>query len=174
MRPLILFATLALAPISALAQNLQIPASDVGARITAASARIGEQVEWGPATCGEPQYLRGTCVWKLGPELSLTTHAYDPIHAAGGHGPSPNATIIITRWSFVDLHDGAMRKVFNQSCRALVATLLPDWPTAKVLTFTNALIDSPRPDRSAKAEGIEFAFYSYPGSITCEAQQANG
>ncbi|MGH1572441.1 hypothetical protein ACRAWG_19335 [Methylobacterium sp. P31] len=173
MRSSILSTAFALAQATAVAQNLNIPVGEVGARIATASARIGEHVDWGEATCGEPKQLPGTCVWDLGPRLSLTAHAYDPVFEAKGQGMSPNATIIITRWSRADLQDSAIRNAFDQSCRGLVAALLSDWPASKVVSFTSALIGSADKDRALRANGIEFAFYTYPGSVTCEAQLAN-
>ncbi|MGH1571030.1 hypothetical protein ACRAWG_10480 [Methylobacterium sp. P31] len=155
---------LAGAPASALGQNLSLPAADAGSRITEASARLGEHIDWEAASCGEPQHLPGTCGWKLGPRLSLTAHAY---------GSQPAATIIITRWMPVDLQDMTAREKFDQACRGLVAALLPDWPAAQVSAFTRALIGSAGRDRSANVEAIGFALYIYPGSITCEAQRAN-
>ncbi|MGH1574331.1 hypothetical protein ACRAWG_31380 [Methylobacterium sp. P31] len=173
MRTLALLAVLALAPVPALAQNLSIPISDVGRRIADASTRIGEHLDWGAGTCGEPKQQPGTCVWDLGPRLSLTAHSYDAIYEAKGEGLSSNATIIITRWSHVDLQDSATRDAFDQACRGLVAALRPDWPAAKVVSFTSALIGSADKDRGANANGIGFAFYALPGSVTCEAQLAN-
>ncbi len=76
-------------PVSALSQNLNLQVIDAGTRITAASTRIGEHIDWGEASCGEPLHLPGTCVWKLDRGLSLTAHAY---------GSQTDATIIITRW----------------------------------------------------------------------------
>jgi hypothetical protein len=160
----VLAVLLTVAPISAVGQNLSLPAADVGSRINEASARLGERIDWGAASCGEPQHLSGTCGWKLGPRLSLTAHAY---------GSQPAATIIITRWMPVDLRDITAREKFDQACRGLVAALLPNWPAAQVSAFTSALIGSAGRDRSANVEATGFALYIYPGSITCEAQRAN-
>ncbi|MET3415217.1 hypothetical protein [Methylobacterium sp. 1030] len=154
----------AIAPSSALGQHFGFPATDAASRINAASARLGEQIDWGTATCGEPQLSPGTCTWKLGPGLSLTAHAYDS---------QPAATIIITRWMSVDLRDIKARQKFDQACRGLIAALLPNWSAAQVSAFASGLIGSAERDRLANIEATGFALYVYPGSTTCEAQQAN-
>lgn len=161
---LVLFAALGLSPVSALGQHLEIPASEVGPRVAAASARFGEPVSSGVPTCGVPQHQPGTCSWKLGPQLSLTANAYDSQSAA---------TVIVIRWSHADPSDSATRKMFDQTCRGLVAALLPEWPAAKVAGFADELIGSAQRDRVANAEGIEFALYLFSGWTTCEAQLAN-
>ncbi|WP_267355718.1 MULTISPECIES: hypothetical protein [unclassified Methylobacterium] len=147
----------------ACAWDVGMPAAEVGARVTAASTRIGEHVDWGAGTCGEPKYLKGTCVWELGSQLSLTANTI---------GPQSAATMIVSRWSHFDMRDATTRKVFDQACRALVAALRPDWPAAKVAKFTSALIGPAKKDHEVKAEGIAFAFYTYPETLTCEAQPA--
>lgn len=148
---------------ASMAQSLGIKAADVGPRVTGASARIGERVDWGAGTCGEPKYLSGTCVWELGPQLSLTANTISSQSAS---------TMIVSRWSHFDLRDATTRKVFDQTCRALVAALRPDWPAAKVAKFTSALIGPAKKDHEVKAEGIAFAFYTWPETLTCEAQPA--
>ncbi|WP_139215762.1 hypothetical protein [Methylobacterium sp. UNC300MFChir4.1] len=152
------------APVSALSQNLNLPAVEAGTRITAASTRIGEHIDWGAGSCGEPVHLPGTCVWKLERGLSLTAHAY---------GSQTAATIIITRWMPVDLKDVSARVKFDQACRGLVAALLPSWQASQISAFASALIGSADKDRLANVEATGFALYIYPGSITCEAQRAN-
>ena len=161
MRILVLLAGLALAPQAVTAQTLSLPLPEVGPRLTAASSRIGDHVEWGAATCGGPKYLSGVCVWELGDRFSLTANALA--------APS-TATMIVVRWSRFDVADPVMRKVFGQACRALVASLRPDWAPAKVARFTSALIGAARKDHEVKAEGILFAFYTWPETLTCEAQ----
>ena len=148
---------------SAQAQNLGVTGNEVGGRVTSASARIGDHVDWGQPECGEPKYLAGTCVWTLAPNFSLTANVLD-------HG-SP-ASLVVSRWQRFDLRDRANRKVFDQTCRALVAALRPDWPAAKVAKFTSALIGPARKDHEVKAEGVAFAFYTWPQTLTCEAQPA--
>ena len=149
---------------SALAWNVVIPVNEVGPRVTSASTRIGGHIDWGSGTCGEPKYLKGTCVWELGSQLSLTANTI---------GSQSTSTMIVSRWSHFDLQDGTTRKVFEQSCRALVAALQPNWPAAKVAKFTSALIGPARKDHEVKAEGVAFAFYTWPETLTCEAQPAS-
>ena len=132
--------------------------------MTAGSARIGERVDWGAGTCGEPKYLKGTCVWELGPQLSLTANTI---------GSQSASTVIVSRWSHFDLRDATTRRVFEQTCRALVAALRPGWPAAKVGKFTASLIGPGRKDHEVKDEGIAFAFYTWPETLTCEAQPAS-
>ena len=163
MSALRIFAVLTLASTAAAAQNLSIVAAEVGPRITAGSERIGEHVDWGAGVCGEPKYLKGTCVWELGSQLSLTANTISSQSAA---------TMIVSRWSQFDLRDATTRKVFDQTCRALVAALRPGWPAAKVTKFTSTLIGSARKDHEVKAEGIAFAYYTWPETLTCEAQPA--
>lgn len=160
-----MIATLALiiASVPLHAQNLGIASTDLGARVTAASARIGDHVDWGQPECGEPKYLQGTCVWDLGSDFSLTANALDR---------GPVAGLVVTRWSHFDLKNATNRKVFDQTCRALVAALRPGWPAAKVAKFTAAMIGTGRKDHEVKDGDIAFAFYTWPETITCEAQPA--
>ncbi|MDP4006471.1 hypothetical protein [Methylobacterium sp. NEAU K] len=154
-------AALLVASTSLRAQNLGVEASEFGARATAASARIGDHVDWGQPECGEPKYLAGTCVWKLGMDFSLTTNVLDR---------GTNAGLAITRWQRFDLKDVSRRKVFDQTCRALVGALRPGWPAAKVVKFTLALIGSGRKDHEVTEGDVTFAFYTYPETIICQAQ----
>ena len=164
-RHILAIAALVLGPSTfpARAQNLGVPGRDVGTLFTAASTRIGDHVDWGRPDCGEPKYLSGTCVWTLGPDFSLTANALDRGSTAG---------LVVSRWQRFDLNDRTNRKVFDQTCRALVAALRPDWPAGKVAKFTSALIGPARKDHEVKAEGIAFAFYTWPETLTCEAQPA--
>lgn len=145
------------------AQNLGLPDQEVGTLVTSASSRIGDHVDWGRPECGEPKYLAGTCVWTLGPNFSLTANVLDRSDSVG---------TIVSRWQHFDLKNTTNRKVFDQTCRALVAALRPNWPAEKVSKFTSALIGAARKDHEVKAEGIAFAFYVWPETLTCEAQPA--
>ncbi|XYD09869.1 hypothetical protein R1A27_04790 [Methylobacterium sp. NMS12] len=103
-------------------------------------------------------------MWELGSQLSLTANTL---------GSNQASTMIVGRWSHFDLWDTTTRKVFDQTCRALVAALQPDWPAAKVVKFTSALIGAARKDHEVKADGIAFAFYTWPEILTREAQPAS-
>ncbi|WP_157182153.1 hypothetical protein [Methylobacterium sp. WSM2598] len=143
------------------AAELTIAFADAGPAVTAASTRLGDHLDWGAAECGEPKYLRNVCVWELGTKFSFTASAM---------GEASRALMLVTQWRKPDLSDPSETKAFRLACDALVAALRPTWSASQVRQFTTRLRGKMRADRSVVDGGIRFSFYTWPETLTCEAQ----
>ncbi len=78
--------------------------------------------------------------------------------------------MLVTQWRKPDLSDPSETKAFRLACDALVAALRPTWSASQVRQFTTRLRGKMRADRSVVDGGIRFSFYTWPETLTCEAQ----